>query len=587
LPVELEAKGLMCGLLAIYDPRAVATRAADGALALLAHRGPDARAVWTNSEGTLALGHARLKILDLRDVANQPMQSPDGRYVFIFNGEIVNFRALRAAYRGPWTFRTSGDTEIFLASLAAGGTDALHDAAGMFAFVLFDREQQTLQFVRDRFGIKPLYITRLPDGGFAVASEIPPLLKLRGSAEPDCDVIRTYLETGLYDFGQRTFFAGIESLPPGCEGILNMRDGTFRVSRWYDLARAVRPNVGQTRKELVEQGRSLVRTAVRDHLVSDVAVGLNVSGGVDSSVLVRAALEVQTELHVFTQDFEPPYSEFDWVKKVSNGTTLHRCALSSEDIRAVLDETVKAQAEPFGGVTVAGYDALYRSAAEEGITVLLDGNGVDEVFLGYDKYKVPQAGAGRSIDGSSGLSPDAIGPLLRERAQCLSGDNISVGGGDPARLEATRDLLSEKIPRGLRFNDRMSMKRSRELRVPFLDHRIVEFGFGVPTSEHLCGGHTKSLFREIAETFVPQDLAWAKKRSVQSPQREWLADDWRGLVEGIIESRSFRERGWIDTDVARERYREYREGKKDNSFFVWQWINLELWARAFLDVWPA
>ncbi len=575
----------MCGLLAVFEPSGVSAEGAQIALHLLRHRGPDVQALWISDDRALALGHARLKILDLSDGANQPMLSPDGRYVLIFNGEIVNFRELRQRYRGPWMFRTNGDTEVLLAYFVQQGIKALHEFVGMFAFALFDREEQKLHVVRDRFGIKPIYSCHLPQGGLAIASEIPPLLDLRKEAEADLSTIRTYLETGLYDSGPQTFFSGIESLPPGCCGTLDLKDGSFFIERWYELGGRAQDLSGRTRGDLVEQGCALVQTAVRDHLVADVPVGLNVSGGVDSSVLVRAALKVQPDLHVFTQDYPEPYSELGFVKKVANGTHLHCCSLSSGDILSVLNDTVRAQAEPFGGVTVAGYDAIYEAATDLGITVLLDGNGVDEVFLGYDKYLKPLTvaqQAGRSIDGSTGLAPEAISASLRRSATLRPQAPVAYSGNDGVRQEAALDLLGEKIPRGLRFNDRMSMKRSRELRVPFLDHRLVEFGFGVPTGEHLTGGHTKSLFREIAETFVPHDVAWAPKRSVQSPQREWLADEWHELVEEILGSQSFRDRGWIDPDKAQAMYQSYCSGNKFNSFFVWQWINLELWAREFL-----
>jgi asparagine synthase (glutamine-hydrolysing) len=156
---------------------------------------------------------------------------------------------------------------------------------------------------------------------------------------------------------------------------------------------------------------------------------------------------------------------------------------------------------------------------------------------------------------------------------------------DPTRSAAARDLLSTKIPRNLRFNDRMSMSRSRELRLPFLDHRIVEFGFSVPVRHCFDGDITKALFRKIAQRLIPSEVAYAKKREVQSPQREWLAECWRDMVFEILDSKSFSERGWVDAKRARGIYENYLAGDRSNSFYVWQWVNLELWARAFLDGW--
>jgi asparagine synthase (glutamine-hydrolysing) len=577
----------MCGILGLFDPAGVVTQRASSLLGLMAYRGPDAEGIWQSPDRQIALGHRRLKIIDLSDDANQPMVSPDGRWVLVYNGEIMNYRQVRASYRGNWQFRTSSDTEVLLATFAQQGIEAMNAWVGMFAFILYDRERNRLHFVRDRFGIKPLYWMSFPGGGIAAASEIPPLLKLLPRVAADEDVIRTYLETGLYDTGPQTFFDGIRALEPGCAAELDLATGEMKQHRWYRLADHVPDFGGASQQELEQHGAEIIETAVRDHLVADVRVGLNVSGGVDSSVLVGIAKDHVENLHVFTQDYAAPYSEAAWVRQVANGAALHICALDREQIEAALDSTVRHQAEPFGGVTVVGYDHLYRAADAEGVTVLLDGNGVDEAFLGYTKYLQAEGSRGAhagalAIDGSESVEPSVIADGLKRRTCVLPLPEV---GGDfqEPKCFAARDLLSAKIPRGLRFNDRMSMSRSKELRVPFLDHRMVEFGFGVPAARLISGDTTKALFRKIAARWVPADVANAPKRSVQSPQREWLAADWRDLVLRIIQSNSFGERGWVDPVRAREAYERYCRGNQKNSFPIWQWLNLELWARAFLD----
>ncbi len=554
-------------------------------MALLAHRGPDASNVWFSEDRRLALGHNRLKIIDLSDDANQPMLSRDGRYALIYNGEIVNYRNVRAAYRGSWQFRTNSDSEVLLATFAERGVAAMDDWVGMFAFALYDRERNRLHLVRDRFGIKPLYWTRLPDGGIAAASEIPPLLKLLRQVAADEDTIRTYLETGLYDIGARTFFAGIHAIEPGCLGEVDLTSGAVVERRWYHLGKHIAELSNVSESELIERGTALVETAIRDHLIADVRVGLNVSGGVDSSVLVRVTAPEIGDLHVFTQDFEPPYSEGPWVRKVADGAKLHLCTLGRREIEAKIDWTVRRQAEPFGGVPVIGYDAIYQAADAEGVTVLLDGNGVDECFLGYTKYADGPAATklGRAIDGSQAVAGDAVSPRLKRDAAIAALPDYRVHFAEPAKAAAAFDLLTAKIPRGLRFNDRMSMGHSKELRVPFLDHRLAEFAFSVPSRHLLAGGHTKSLFRTIARKWIPAEVANAEKRSVQTPQREWLGKDWQPLVLDVLRSPSFAARGWVDPDRAEAIYADYTAGNHDNSFFVWQWINLEYWARAFLD----
>jgi asparagine synthase (glutamine-hydrolysing) len=577
----------MCGLLTIFRPGGIGPDEAPRMLDLLAHRGPDASGIWLSDDRRLALGQTRLKIIDLSDSANPPMRSSDGRWSMVYNGEVVNFADLRRAYTGPWKFRTHSDTEVVLATFAENGPAAMHRWVGMFAFVLFDSRERKLHFARDRFGIKPLYWTRLADGGVAIASEIPPLLKIAPRIAADEDTIRTYLETGEYDTGSRTFFSGIHALRAGCVAELDLGSGELTERRWYRLGEHV-PDLGQVdASELVEQGAAIVERAILDHQVSDVPVGLNVSGGVDSSVLVAVSSRGIPDLHVFTQDYEEPYSEARWVRKVANGAHLHLCNLRREDIEQKLDWTVRRQAEPFGGVTVIGYDALYRAATAEGITVLLDGNGIDECFLGYTKYAATRAGvsgaAALAIDGTVSTASDCVTADLKRSANLLSTPVEGAAFADPAKAAAARDLLVSKTPRALRFNDRISMGHSKELRVPFLDHRLVEFAFGVPTPHLLAGEHTKALFRAIARRWIPADVAEAAKRSVQSPQREWLASAWEPLVREALSSKSFADRGWVDPQRARAAYDRYLAGNRENSFFVWQWLNLELWARAYLS----
>lgn len=604
----------MCGILGIYDPGGVNPQAARELLNLLQHRGPEAEGLWCGEDGRLLLGHRRLKIIDLSDNANQPMSSPCGRWTIIFNGEIFNYLDLRRLYRGPWNFRTSSDTEILLAMLTERGISALHDCVGMFAFALYDRMHNRLTLVRDRFGIKPLYFTDLPSDGFAFASEIPPLLKQHKTARPNRDMVRTYLETTMYDFSRDSFFQDVHSIRPGCALHVDLRNGKRQEELWYDMAARLPDLSGANEEDLILEGRRRLEVAIKDHLVADVRTGLNVSGGVDSSVLVAIAQQQASNIHVFTQDYPPPYSEEAWVREVIGNTSLHLVKLTDVDIRQALDRTVALQAEPFGGAFVIGYDYLYAAADQEGITVLLDGNGIDEVFLGYQKYHAaavrlaandaewqtqaaeyrqfwqaepPKLGSEapttQSIDGSDGARPAAITPSLRANTRILSGYKPATSFEDPVRMMAAADLISTKIPRGLRFNDRMSMGRSKELRVPFLDHRLVEFGFAIPRQYLLNATGSKALFRRIARGLIPESVAMAKKRSVQSPQREWLAEQWRGLVQDILTSQRFSERGWVNPVFAAKIYQNYIDGRRENSFFIWQWINLELWARRFLD----
>ncbi len=597
----------MCGLLGIIDNSGVDLSRAMGGLRDLHHRGPDAAGQVLLDKGRLFLGHTRLKVIDMSDGANQPFVSPCGRYTIVFNGEIVNFEELRKSV-SDWRWRTKSDTEVLLALYARFGMDMLRRLNGMFAFCIYDEERRRTILGRDRFGIKPLYYVRLKNG-WAFGSEIPPLLRQLDRVAADRRMIRTYLETALYDFGPNTFFEHVKTLEPGCWLEFNHETGTVIQERWYRLADQVPDLTSATEEELIEETERLVRVAIKDHLVADVTVGLNVSGGVDSSVLVRVALEQLGHAHLFTQDYEG-YSEEPWVREIADGGTLHVERLTLESIDSVLRDVVRSQGEPFGGVLVCGYHYLYAAAEHAGVTVLLDGNGVDECFLGYKKYhqqyvstassatpafvdeyrhfwgEAPRVqprpdGSHVAVDGTLPTCTETISAaLLRDVIpyQIPSAQEFS----DPVKNAAASDLLYSRIPRGLRFNDRISMASSKELRVPFLDYRLVEFGMGVPTKFLLNGSGSKALFRKAAARMIPRSVAFASKRTVQSPQREWLVQGWRPFMDELLSSDSFRSRGWVDVSRAQQVYRKACETGLDNSFFLWQWLNLELWARQYL-----
>lgn len=595
----------MCGLIAAWDPAGLADAPLAAALADLRHRGPDAQAILWREDHRLHLAHARLKIIDTTDGANQPYVSSCGRWAIAYNGEIYNFRELRQEIADRWPWRTHGDTEVLMAAWSVWGEGCLGRLVGMFAFVIHDRKEHVLTAVRDRFGIKPLY--HISAGARRVfASEIPPLLRFQ-PVLADLSTIRTYLELGLYDHTPHTFFQNVRSLEPGTLLQITLSTGSEVVRRWYNLPEMVPDLGGASEKELVDQAEQLVLQAVSSHLVADVRVGLNVSGGVDSAMLVCAAIRNLGQAHLFVQDYTD-YSELPWVREIAKGGILHVSSLDSAGICSSVKFTTRSQAEPFGGVTVCGYNFLYQSARHHGITVLLDGNGVDEAFLGYESYHqiyvatAPDentrrerardyssywghsprpVGKNTAIDGTAAVRPEAVSAELRKTPLLLP--NKKKNFTEPVRQKAFEDLTQAKLPRALRFNDRVSMAYSRELRVPFLDHRLVEFAFGLPVEMLLNRNGTKGLFRQVLARHAPESVAFAPKRSVQSPQREWLAGPWKQLVTDSLFSGSFADRGWVAADKMSVLYEDYCAGKRENSFFLWQWLNLEWWAREFLD----
>lgn len=605
----------MCGIFGSFSPLGLDTSRCERALGLLAHRGPDSLKLKMHYNCRVALGHARLKVLDLSDAANQPFVSNCGMYEIVYNGEIYNFRELRDEICGHFEFQTTSDTEVLLNLYRLHGADMLHKLNGMFAFAILDRVNNCIFLARDRFGIKPLYYSQKGQT-FTFSSEIKPILHMQNNAFPNEQMIATYLATSHCDFGEETFFEGVHQLPAGCQIRFCLDDGTEKVRRWYSLEEKVANN-RFPKGEVKECVSDAIKRAINRNLVSDVRVGLNISGGVDSAMLVHFVTQSLGTCHSFTQDFRG-YSERPWVEDVTRDKEIipHFINLDSRDIQAELENTVQYQEQPFGGVAVVGYSSLYALARHHCVTVLLDGNGVDETFLGYKKYHLEYL---HELSGTPNFAP-----AIREycafwqetRATALSrvaslSQNSSMIDGTPhvpavhmgealsrtnqyslprvtgfesnVRNLAARDLLYTKIPRGLRFNDRMSMMHSCELRVPFLDHELVELAYAIPMDQLINAYGTKSILRQTLADWTKPEIAFAPKRSIQTPQNDWLAHDWRDLVEDVLSSPGFAARGWIDPARARKAYDAYLSGDQSTSFFIWQWINLELWARAYFD----
>ena len=510
--------------------------------------------------------HSRLKIIDINDNSNQPFISTSNRYEIIFNGEIYNYKAIKNKYFKDYRWRTESDTEVLLACWEKWGKESLKYLEGMFAFVVYDKNKDYLTVVRDRFGIKPVYFSN-NNKKFIVASEIKPLLKYIDNINPN-EVVKT---------------------------------------KWYNINDYILDLSNINSDEILYESEKKINYAIKSHLVSDVNLGFNVSGGVDSSMLVRTALKSLNSVDLFTVDYEG-YSELPWVKQVSSGGKLNPCKANHLNIREYLETTINSQEEPFGGVGVIGYNLLYSEASKKNITVLLDGNGVDEIFLGYKKYhklyvnsaenaeeldkrksdylsfwneNITNQKTGSAIDASNGIKPDAIS----ENLQIYNNQSKSklINKFDVVRQNSYYDLVHAKIPRALRFNDRVSMSHSKELRVPFLDHKLVEYASSIPTHMLLGDKGTKKIFRKITSKKTGSEIAYASKRSIANPQREWLANEWSDLVKDILHSQSLRKRGWINAVKAQSHYDDYIKGDNENSFFIWQWINLELWAREFID----
>ncbi len=574
----------MCGLLGAFG-HALPRESFARALACQQHRGPDASGLWANANHSALLGHNRLSIIDLSELGRQPMANHDGSVVIAFNGEIYNYRELRQQL-SDYPYRSQTDTEVILAAYERWGADCLKHFIGMFALLLWDERTQTLLAARDRFGVKPLYYAtpNNNDGVLLFASEIKTLHAAGVPREPDATAWATFLKTGLYDHSSRTFWQGVTALPAGHS--LTWHDGKIETKKWYDFAElADAPLDERSHEEVIAEYLDLLTDSVKLRFRADVPVGINLSGGLDSSTLLGLVQRVQgadssVKAFTFTTGDEQ-YDELPWVRQMLAHTQhpISVCQLNADEVPALAASVQAHQDEPFGGLPTLAYAKIFERARAEGVIVLLDGQGMDEQWAGYDYYRRAlnnDAQPASIVQGSndSPVRPECLTPDFAALAESA---NYPKPFPDALRNLQYRDIYCTKIPRALRFNDRVSMRASTELREPFLDHRLFELALRQPAERKIQGTTHKWLLRQLAAKLLPSGVVEAPKRPVQTPQREWLRGPLQPWANEMIETGlSGWAREWFDARAIQAAWQNYQRGQGDNSFFVWQWITLGL-----------
>lgn len=503
-------------------------------------RGPDAAGKFTDDAVShhVELAHRRLKILDLSDAANQPMSR--GEFTIVFNGAIYNFVELRGRLRAlGHTFETESDTEVLLASFREWGADCLQHLNGMFAFAIWDEDERELFCARDRVGEKPFYYWNGAEG-FVFASEIKSVLRYAGPVprEPNWDRVVEYMDESWQRRSEDTFFVGVRELPAG--HWLRVRvDGTdLRVEqrRYWEMPTA--SGGGLT----AERIRELLDDAVQLRLRSDVPIGTSLSGGVDSPSVVAAVRAVSEGTKIGAQfryvgvhayaDAEGA-DEREFVELVGQDLDLELAMveLEGERCNAELDELVYRQDEPFLSPSIFAQRRVFCRAKELGLKVMLDGQGADELFGGYD-WAVPKAlaitwrerglgallGQVRSFRGSR----FPLLKLLRQVVLCRT-RNSAIGLPDDLHAALRASLFELSLPALLRFADRNSMTYGIETRLPFLDHRLIEASVELTAEDCVRDGMTKALLRDAMRGRVPERvLARRDKTAYAVPEQQWI-----------------------------------------------------------------
>ncbi|MBT9177452.1 MAG: Asparagine synthetase (glutamine-hydrolyzing) 1 [Firmicutes bacterium] len=612
----------MCGIsgflntrLSLDEKKGVLTKM----MSAIAHRGPDDFGSFVDED--VAIGFRRLSIIDVA-AGHQPLCNEDATLWLTFNGEIYNYLELRAglAERGH-RFATHTDSEVILHLFEEQGIACVKLLRGMFAFVIWDTNSRTLYGARDRFGIKPLYYSN-QGGAFIYASEAKAILEHPAVVRAvDEDSLQHYF-TFQFVPDPTTLFKGLLRLPPA--HYFSLRDGELSLKKYWQLE--FRP-ISKPVSYFVEGTEHLLTEAVRMHMMSEVPRGAFLSGGVDSSVIV-ALLRKMGNLSTYSVGYaEEKYDELPEARYTAHAlaTDHHEVRVSAEDMWEALPDIIWHMDEPVADPAACALYFVARRASQD-ITVVLSGEGADEVFGGYGIYREPGevrkfarfpspmrallSSIGRMLpEGVKGK--DYLRRAITPLAERYFGNALIFSEAQKDRLlalRANRRLLPTDITRPyfeqakdlddiaqmqyLDFNtwltgdilvkaDRMTMAHSLELRVPFLDHHLVEFAATIPPELKVNGNMTKHVLRQAALHWLPPEVAKRPKRGFPVPTREWIKRDWQTRLAETLKSSSISH--YVNTNYAQEMLAEHIAGKNDHSRRLWTILVFQVWHRLYIE----
>ena len=595
----------------------------------MANRGPDAAGIFLSPDGRAGLAHRRLSILDLSEAGAQPMVAGGDSLAISYNGEVFNFREIRGelSKRGH-AFRGDSDTEVILAACREWGVDgAVSRFIGMFAFALWDGRTGTMSLVRDRLGIKPLYVARAP-GLVLFASTLSPFLACPSfSREVDRAALQYYLEF-QYVPAPHAIYRGVEKVLPG--HIVELSAGGARHERSYwDLFDHWREAESPPRSEgeYTEELSALLRSSVRYRMISDVPLGAFLSGGIDSSLTVALMREAAAgPVKTFSIGFpEKGFDESGYARDVARhlGTDHHEKACTPNEALALVRKIPEAYDEPFADSSAIP-TMLVSAFTREHVTVSLSGDGGDELFCGYPRYswirqasrvlrlpglirrpmgallahipvhKVQRGAESVMHDDPAQMYFHTVGIFERRRLGDLVPSVVDDGhlayfrtfrdpraGGIVERAMAT-DIRTYLVDDILTKVDRASMAYSLEARVPLLDHRIVEFAARLPMALKVRGGETKYLLRKVLYPLVPRSLLDRPKMGFGIPLSRWLRRELRPLLDEYLGAERVGREGFLRPDGVRRIVSEHLSGRHDHKYRLWALLVFGMWRERYL-----
>jgi asparagine synthase (glutamine-hydrolysing) len=624
----------MCGLFASIGVAPDPAR-----IDIVAHRGPDGRGweVHDSPAGPVALGHRRLAIIDVSDAGLQPMSDAGGRWHLVFNGEIYNYIELREELRAQGeVFTSESDSEVLLRAWMIWGEKALPRLRGMFAFIIWDKSERKLVAVRDRFGIKPLYVAQA-QGGVAFGSEIKQLHGLPGlSGRMNLARVHDFLAYGLSNHTNNTMFDGVMQVRGG---ELAMVDASgpiplTTICRWYA---ATAGELTLSEGEAAERFRELLSTAVRLHLRSDVLVGSCLSGGLDSSSIVclmAGMMDGDARVNTVSACYaEKSVDEKPFMDAVvaHAGTDPHFIYPKPEEVFAKASDITWHQDEPFGSSSILAQWCVFEEARRVGVKVMLDGQGADEQLAGYHTgfahyisglirqgrllqvlhtFRERQRYHGSPLGQQAMMAivpllPRPVANMLRGRHRAMTQNDwlgaglLAVAGAGRTAAQTAQDALglpdvtdlrslclnmtfASNLPMLLHWEDRSSMAHSIEARVPFLDHPLVEFSLALGNSHKIVGGDTKRVLRRAMSGILPDVVRDRRdKLGFATPEEQWFRGPLRGLIEQGLEETLALYPDLVNASGVRSLASDMLAGRRKVDFLLWRLVNLGIWGKRF------
>ncbi|MSR44635.1 MAG: asparagine synthase (glutamine-hydrolyzing) [Phycisphaerales bacterium] len=612
----------------------------------ITHRGPDDSGTYFpsrgDSEASIGLGHRRLSILDLSPLGHQPMMSPDGKVVLVFNGEIYNFQELRTELESKGhRFKSQSDTEVLLALYLHEGASMLERLNGIFAFAMWDARDQSLFVARDALGVKPLYYSTT-SRGFACASEIKGLLPLVPEArELDPVALHRYLSFNWCP-GEGTPLRAVRKVLPG-EAMVIRAGRIERKWIWYRLPpfRGVQADLDET--SAIEGTVAHLRTAVKRQLIADVPVGAFLSGGLDSSSIVAFAREQNPAIRCFTIEATGGIDagetdDLPYAQRVAKhlGVALDIVHIDSARMAGDLERMIVQLDEPLADPAPLNVLYISQLAREHGMKVLLSGAGGDDLFTGYRRHVAANyeslwswipGGLRRGIEGMSmrldqriawqrrlnklcrgaGLDDDARvanyfawareSDLMQLYSPQFKAELGSARATDPmldflrplpesvGRLDRMLTLEQQYFlaDHNLPYTDKMSMAVGVEVRVPFLDLDLVEFAARIPMRLKQRGRVGKWVLKRAMESSLPHDVIYRPKSGFTAPLRRWMRRDFKPLLGDLLSAESINRRGLFDAAAVQRLIADNDSGRVDASYTLLSLLGIEVWCRNYID----